>query len=1264
MKKYVIILGVVVANIINSVAYAEVFTANDLKNAWNTTNSVTLDADINWTRVSPITDVYNYSGTEEYLLYGNGYSIYQEHVNDGGVYRFLEATTNIDSGIPISIESVIFENFEGISTNYMGGANKDGGGVIWLKDGTSLGNISADFISNSLSKEQASGESRMSGGVLLNQGTIYDITGKFLENAISLKSADGGNGGVAIINGGVITNAGNISSINGEFTNNNVEVSTVGSASGVKGGVIDNSGVIGSIGNENNRASFNNNSVKVESTQGGRASIYGGVLHSSNADKTLGTIGEIYADVTNTTLTQITNGDIASVGGVFLFNSNIDYADLNVSNTNYTSIINDDYDGNGSNIISNGGGLFLGNGAKIDNFIGNFSNNEINATIEGNSGKKIEAQGGAMFLENGEITNIFNSSFSNNVINTTTQNGDIAANGGAMAVKYSGSDRVIVGDIKNTKFSGNQINAVFDSAQGGSGKAYGGALYTEADLTLTNTSFTDNGITISAGGNAEGGAIYSSANLDIVADGGNSVFDKNIVKLGNSFTGNDIYMANADKTLTLTAKNNGTIQFNSGINGSEGYNIAINGDDSGKIIFNSSVEGKADIDVNDMVVTFGSVISSEIGNLTGSGTINNKGVMKFSGDVNFDGTFNQYGGGTTANGQLIFNKINIHEGFLTVSDDTVLNNLILYKGAYIDTTNISDSLKLSGNTVFYSGSFLSDQVKLAGDFKNLTLVDSVPIVGSDGVGALMNLSTSNFTDDKTLNLIDIDEKFSTSSNKGFRVGKWDTINIGSVNRPSNMKLIGDLEFNGTNKLLNINKGSSLDVSGNSPANYTINGNVYNDGLLDFTAKDFSKEADDVLNITGNYEGGNNSVIAINADPVTKTSDVLSVGGDLKGKSKLFVKTPSAVNSNDKILFLEAPNDDQATQAEFDVWRVQGSAYIWQTMQDNNNWYLYTDRLNFTPETAAYMGMHSISLTQTAGMLRNLQNKVINAPVSKGYSCNRNPYTGYYDCGYKTSVNMWFTPAYNNLKVEAPFEYDANVYGGDAGIDMIVGDYGRLGLFASYRKGIYDFSGKGREFTASGSSDVDMDSYIGGVYYDHEIGNFWALATLFGGINEASVSTDDGVDASLNGTHLGASFDIGYAIKLPRNWNVEPTVGIHYSRIDFEDSDDSVGMLVSYDAMQQFETEAGIKFERFFVSKYGVSNLYLKPSFLQTFNDGNSAEFMGVSDIATLDDDTYVRLEIGGSIQYTPRWKFFGTISNTFNSDYRDTSLNLGLNYTF
>ena len=256
-----------------------------------------------------------------------------------------------------------------------------------------------------------------------------------------------------------------------------------------------------------------------------------------------------------------------------------------------------------------------------------------------------------------------------------------------------------------------------------------------------------------------------------------------------------------------------------------------------------------------------------------------------------------------------------------VSENAIVNNLTMYDGAILDV--LDGKVNLSGDVTLYSGSFVTTNPILSdASFDSLTFVNGISHVYAGGVNTgTIDLSGSDFADNKTLNLANVNENFSTSSNGGVKIGKWDEINIGTIDKVSNMKLVGDLSFNGTNKLLNINKGSSLDVSGYSPANYTIDGNVYNNGLLDFTVRDYSREADDLLNILENYTADTNAVIALHVNPVAETSDVLRIMGDVKGTTKLLLKTSEVFEAQNKILFVEAPNDDVSTQSGFEVWRV-------------------------------------------------------------------------------------------------------------------------------------------------------------------------------------------------------------------------------------------------------------------------------------------------------------------------------------------------------
>ena len=192
----------------------------------------------------------------------------------------------------------------------------------------------------------------------------------------------------------------------------------------------------------------------------------------------------------------------------------------------------------------------------------------------------------------------------------------------------------------------------------------------EYKLVLENTSFANNSVALpedytpSEYGDdpiPQGGAIFTNADTKIVADNGNSIFSNNTVTANGVTQKNDIYIvsntnstinvtpdennwnmvpsidATQEKfnpvTLSLEAKNNGTISFDGTIdgeatyskavldeNGHNGnwydyfetekldtpyaYNLEIKGDETGRVVFNNDVKN-ANVTVADTNVYFG-----------------------------------------------------------------------------------------------------------------------------------------------------------------------------------------------------------------------------------------------------------------------------------------------------------------------------------------------------------------------------------------------------------------------------------------------------------------------------------------------------------------------------------------------------------------------------------------------------------------------------------------------------------------------------------
>lgn len=119
--------------------------------------------------------------------------------------------------------------------------------------------------------------------------------------------------------------------------------------------------------------------------------------------------------------------------------------------------------------------------------------------------------------------------------------------------------------------------------------ASGGAIeaLNEHTVNLTNVSFKNNK------SYNNGAAIYSMADVNITADGAESEFTRNM----SNATNEGIYIANADKKLTLNVINDGVLTFNDSINGKKGYTVDIKGDSTGTLNLYNNINN-ADITID------------------------------------------------------------------------------------------------------------------------------------------------------------------------------------------------------------------------------------------------------------------------------------------------------------------------------------------------------------------------------------------------------------------------------------------------------------------------------------------------------------------------------------------------------------------------------------------------------------------------------------------------------------------------------------------
>ena len=428
-----------------------------------------------------------------------------------------------------------------------------------------------------------------------------------------------------------------------------------------------------------------------------------------------------------------------------------------------------------------------------------------------------------------------------------------------------------------------------------------------------------------------------------------------------------------------------------------------------------------------------------------------------------------------------------------------------------------------------------------------------------------------------------------------------------------------------------------------------------------------------VNVT-NYTAINGGMlkldIEVNRDSNTLNNGVIHVGGDIQGETTVIVNSLNRelLNSPEDVsaLFVESANDNPDTYSSFKVGRVIGSPYMWQSVRNNNgedgrtvsNWYLTlgdgddADR-EYAPEIGTYVAMQSASVEQNRGLTRK---------IGDGLRANR--IRGCCDRKFMPKKEVWVNADYLYAEIDAPSAMDAKIKGVTAGFDLAADARNRFGLFGAYHKGDYDLSGKG-DFQSSIGSKMDIDSYLGGLYYSYGSKNWSVLASVFAGQQDISTTTDDRLAAAdTTAMQYGAGVEIARKFYLPYAWIIEPSLGLYYTALDMDGFTDNVGKKVEFDVMHYMEAELGLRFEHLFCRDGWTSKIYAKPSVVQTFASGNRARITGLKQVDTYENQTLGRMEIGAKFGLTPVLSAYTSANYTIGSEYQAYGGDAGLTYAW
>ena len=481
----------------------------------------------------------------------------------------------------------------------------------------------------------------------------------------------------------------------------------------------------------------------------------------------------------------------------------------------------------------------------------------------------------------------------------------------------------------------------------------------------------------------------------------------------------------------------------------------------------------------------------------------------------------------------------------------------------------------------------------------------------------------------------------------------------------NIDVFGDgtgyVKFN--NAVENVNRFA---MNGGAVVHLGLNGRIY--------AQDFVSGSSSAYARAGAQKPLLTVDVMVDRENNTVHSGAIHVNGDVAGETNVLVNAlnPDVLdNKKDAVVpFLFAPNDNEETSAVFNVSRVIGSPYMWHagknvagTPESGNVWYLsLTDTLNpefgktdpeVAPEVTAYISLPSAGLEQVRGLRDTLEQKTA---FCKEGACARDA---------KADRQLWVDSGYLSSTVDKPAEFDADIWGVTAGGDLQYDANNRLGVFAAYRQGDYDVSGKGSKYRSTVGSELDINSWLGGLYYRFEQNDWYAFATVYGGLQKADLKTDDGiVNTDSDGTLWSIGAEGGRKYGLSEALTLEPSFGVFYTQSEFDDIRDSAGKTASFDSLKQLEIETAVKLEYRLCQNDLTSVVYIKPGLIQTITDGDEVLISGLGKTEAYHDQLLGRIELGARFGVTESLSGYGWANYTFGSSYGAAAVGIGLNYAF
>ena len=1235
-------------------------------------------------------------------------------INADFIGNYIQAKTSSGYGGAIfNYNNATIGNITGdFIGNYVQAQTYGRGGAIY-NDYGSIGNITGDFIGNYIQTQNEG-----YGGAISNYAssssstaTIGDISGDFIGNHVQAQTYG---------KGGAIYNYGNLSLINANFTDNYVQTESTNNFDAQGGAIYNSSGTLNITANDGKQSVFDGNKI-IYKDSSGKDIEESNAIHMSSGTLNLSAVedGQI---IFNDKITANKGYSNINVPGIIynnlkdkalfnyegFFNSSSYYDDnieayLNdyVDNTGYDQASWDIIDGKyvltETYIYDSGYDKYITEFTHIDELDGYAETyiSEYGYFMQSDEYEDDLASYVKNFVE--EIQSwAYASYYEKDGVYYITETDDY---GNVRYYTYS-EDTDAGGAWYSEKCIDNKWFEVFspEDYNGNIEKYLTDIGYTFVEKDGVYYAYYDGGDFIKINQNPQGyisqGQYFSKedaekifaeakANGQFFVSGGDNVMisDKEIYAGESGFFHQD---------------DNGNVLFYNILASNINFNLT--GDGTGKIVFNNDIEHDGIINVKNIEVDVnaqgfdranlqnGAIVNVGTGGLVKDTLVNQSSLLNIKDGGRAMSSMVANGGklvvqtGGHANNSVVFAG-----GSLEAKTNARIHNILANKDA---TINLDAGTVLSGNVKFNIGAILQGSF----DYKKIfepAAKKGATLTLEGGINDYLNQSSLvNTVQDKKLVLSKGDFNV---GNGAYNLSGWKEL---SATNNATIKLVADANDKSqiASDIINMSEGSTLDLAGNSPLIGTINGSINNAGHINFTHS--SDGADDIVTIKGNYKAYKNASMTIDVDPSTNTADLLVIEGDVIGRTRVVIRPTGDGLLTGKALFVDAPNDDLSTGAYFDVHRMNGDARVWNSLYENNKWYVATDNIiadsssgygdtdddeelvlgediydddtiNITSgkpqlvsEAVAYMALPQIGLEQTRDLVRVVSNKVSSTKTLSGHC-------GMSECEYdrKPLNGAWINLGQTKSNLEAPMSVEAKIKAVDLGLDIQQNLNNRLGIFGSYRQGNYDLSGDGKDYYSSVSSEFDINSWILGLYHRYDKDRIWTMSTLYGGIQQVDLTTDDDVSSDTQGIQFGASIEAGVVFEPLKRLTVEPSIRLGYNFIKYDEMSDNYGKTAEFDNVNNIEAEVGVKVEKTFFhdnKNHSISKIYVKPSIVQNFGKGD-VNITSLNSVEGIENQTLIRGELGGSFNFGNGWSGFGTVGYTFGCDYDATDFNLGIN---